>query len=593
MTHASLRGLLTEERGKRPARRYELAPDLRQRSELFGYILLYRWLALVPPLLGLVASGRPGAAAWALLGTAAGYNLGVTLFHPILNTLVLRRPWLMAADVLFCSVVLTLSGGEASPYYLYALSPLFASGLFFRTRGGITSAAGMTAAYAAAVLVRSLGWGTAVDVSLMTIHVAGFFLIGGLFSNFTSLLEDQRASTRLLEQVRTELVRKTAELQRTNRELRSLHALAVGLQEAAVDVRDVQRKVLSLLTGELGYPRAFLGLVDHGDLSLTGWMAASAGGSLTQEVPATLRVPLNQSGGPFARALTSRAVQEVEGQLDPSLEGCRLGRGLVLPLLIRDLPVGVLVVELPEGEASRQDAVPLLTSVAHQAALALWSTRMCVERAQRFAVQEERNRIARDIHDTVSQCLFGTVYTLESCLRLIPEDQAVLRERLEAVLRASTKTLRDIRGLIFDMWVGGLTTAEFVAELKSYVQDLGPPEGLEVDISVQGDLTELTPFTRKHLFRIAQEALANVVRHAHARRATVHLAADSHVVQLTVQDDGVGFDLREAGMGIQGMRERALAVGGTLALHSVPGGGTRVEVRVPRLACVSSPPFGS
>jgi signal transduction histidine kinase len=208
-------------------------------------------------------------------------------------------------------------------------------------------------------------------------------------------------------------------------------------------------------------------------------------------------------------------------------------------------------------------------------------------------VQEERNRIARDIHDTVSQCLFGTVYTLESCLRLIPDDQAVLRERLEAVLRASTKTLRDIRGLIFDMWVGGLTTAEFVAELKSYVQDLGPPEGLEVDISVQGDLTELTPFTRKHLFRIAQEALANVVRHAHARRATVHLAADSHVVQLTVQDDGVGFDLREAGMGIQGMRERALAVGGTLALHSVPGGGTRVEVRVPRLACVSSPPFGS
>ena len=432
-----------------------------------------------------------------------------------------------------------------------------------------------------------------VDVSLMTIHVAGFFLIGGLFSNFTSLLEDQRASTRLLEQVRAELVRKTAELQQTNRELRSLHALAVGLQEAAVDVRDVQRKVLSLLTGELGYPRALLGLVDHGDLCLTGWMAASAGGALIPEVPATLRVSLHQPGGALARVLGSRAVQEVEGELDPALAGCRLRRGLVLPLLIRDLPVGVLVVEFPEGDASRQNAVPLLSSVAHQAALALWSTRMCVERAQRFAIQEERNRIARDIHDTVSQCLFGTVYTLESCLRLIPENQATLRERLETVLRASSKTLRDIRGLIFDMWVGGLTTAEFVAELKSYVQDLGPPQELQVEITVQGDLTELTPFTRKHLFRIAQEALANVVRHAQARRAAVHLAADSQVVQMTVHDDGVGFDPHQAGMGIQGMRERALAIGGTLVLHSVRGGGTRVEVRVPRLACVSSPPFVS
>lgn len=454
------------------------------------------------------------------------------------------------------------------------------------------AATAMSVVYGAAVLTRALSDGAGLDLSLMTIHVAGFFLIGGLFSNFTSLLEDQRTSTRLLEQVRSELVRKTAELQRTNRELRSLHALAVGLQAAAVDVRDVQQKVLTLLTGELGYPRALIGLVDHGDHSLTGWMAAKGGG-LVEEVPPTGRVPLQPADGALARALTSRTTQEVAGALHPALPGYTLRRGMVLPLLVRDLPVGVLVVELREEEARPQEAITLLASVAHQAALALWSTRVCVERAQRSAVQEERNRIARDIHDTVSQCLFGTVYTLESCLRLIPEEQRTVRERLETVLRASAKTLRDIRGLIFDMWVGGLTTGEFVAELKSYVQDLGPPEGLAVDISVEGDLTELTPFTRKHLFRIAQEALANVIRHAQARRATVRLAADAHVVHLTVRDDGVGFDPSHAGMGIQGMRERALAIGGTLAVHSAPGQGTTVEVRIPRLACVSSPPFVS
>ena len=591
--YAGLRGFLTRHRVADAARQHQVVLDLQHRQELFGYILLYRWLALLPPLLGLLAvsSGKP-AGGWPLLGVVAAYNLVVTAFHPWLNALVMGRPWLMAADIVPCALLVALSGGVVSPYYLYALSPLFAAGLFFRTRGGLLAATGMSTAYSAAVLAWALSYGGVFDLSLMTIHVAGFFLIGGLFSNFTSLLEDQRNNARLLEHVRSELVRKTAELQRTNRELRSLHALAVELQAAAVDVRDVQQKVLTLLTGELGYPGALIGLVDHGEYALTGWMAAK-GGKLVEEVPPTVRVPLQPPEGALALALTSRTTQEVTGALHPALPGYTLRRAMVLPLLVRDLPVGVLVVELREGEALHQNAITLLTSVAHHVALVLWSTRVCVERAQRLAVLEERNRIARDIHDTVSQCLFGTVYTLEGCLRLIPEEQRTIRERLETVLRASAKTLRDIRGLIFDMWLGGLTTDEFVAELKSYVRDLGAPEDLTVDISVEGDLTELTPFTRKHLFRIAQEAVANVIRHARARRATVRLAADTHAVHLTIEDDGVGFDPFQAGMGIQGMRERALAIGGTLTIHSAPGQGTTVEVRIPRLACVSSPPFVS
>ncbi len=575
--------------------------QLAERGHLFVYILAYRWLSLLPPLIGLVPGFSQGGEplGW-VFAMAAGYNVVITFFHPWLNALVIRYPLLLGVDVAFCAGLIGLSGGVMTQYYLYMLSPLFAAGLFLRVRGGLLAATGMSVSYIAVVLVTAFAAGRPLDVALMSIHVAGFFLIAGLFASFASLLEDQRANAVLLEQIRSKLVRKTAALQRRNWELQSLHALAVALQSSAVDVHDVQRRVLTILTQDLGYPIAVMGLVDHGDLSLCSWMAASRERGLEEDLPSTLRVPIKVAGGPLAQVVVGGEPRVVDGGTalseDPVLSRyTHQERWVVLPLAVRELAVGVLAVGLGAGEASAQERMALLVSMALQAALAIWSTRMCVERAQRSAIQEERNRIARDIHDTVLQCLFGTVYTLESCLRLIPEEYKMVRDRLETVLRFSSKTIREIRGLIFDMWIGGMTTNEFVSELKSYLEDLGRPETLEAEIKVEGDLTELTPFTRKHLFRIAQEALANVVRHAQATKVRVQLTADGQAVRLMVQDNGVGFEVERTppGMGLSGIRERTLAVGGTLAICSVPGQGTTVEVRVPRLACVSSPQFVS
>ncbi len=589
--------VLTAERlFPRRAQRLQLAEP----GHLFRYILAYRWLSLLPPLLALAPGFSPGGGllGW-VFAMAAGYNVLVTLFHPWLNALVVRYPPLLGVDVVFCAGLIGLSGGVATPYYLYALSPLFAAGLFLRVRGGLLAAAGMSASYGAVVLAGVLAAGRQLDVALMSIHVAGFFLIAGLFASFASLLEDQRANAALLDQIRGELVRKTAALQRSNRDLRFLHGLAVALQSSAVDVHDVQRRVLTSLTEELGYPVAVMGLLDHRDFSLRSWMTASRERGLEDHLPSTLNVPVKTARGPLAQAVVRGDVQVVEGgpalSEDPVLSRYTQERWVVLPLVVRELAMGVLAVGVDGGEPPAQERMALLASVAHQAALAIWSTRMCVERTQHSAVQEERNRIARDIHDTVLQCLFGTVYTLESCLRLIPEEYRVVRERLESVLRVSSKTIGQIRGLIFDMWVGGMTTNEFVSELKSYLEDLGAPETLEAEVKVEGDLTELTPFTRKHLFRIAQEALANVVRHAQATKVRVQLTSDGQAVLLVVQDNGVGFEVERTspGMGLSGIRERALAIGGTLTVHSVPGQGTRVEVRVPRLACISTPQFVS
>jgi signal transduction histidine kinase len=503
----------------------------------------------------------------------------------------------LAVDVAVCSGLLALSGTSVSPFYLYSLSPLFGSGLFFQIRGGLLAATGMGLVYTASAVGTSILIESFRDLPLMAIHIAGFFLIASLFANFASLLDKEHSHALILSQIGGELEKKTLALERSNRDLRSLHALAMALQSSAVDVHDVQRRVLTIFTRELGYPRAIMGLIDHGDFALTAWMEDSRDTASGRTVPVTLKIPIGPNGGLLTQALTERSYHVVSGNDSPDdwpLKALQLGRGVVLPLLVHEVPVGVLAVEVEPDYRPDEEAIALLNCVAHQASLAIWSTRMCIERAHRSAILEERSRIARDIHDSVLQSLFGITYIVESCLKLVSDEEQAIRDHLEVLLRQSRNTMAEIRHLVFDMWIGGMTTGEFVAELQSYLDDIGRPPGLTVTVSVEGDITELSPFTRKHLFRIAQEALANVVRHARATRATVHLSADSQFVRLTVEDNGIGFDTTAAqeGIGLSGMHERAQAIGAALEIQS-NSSGTTVELRLPRLACIARPQLGS
>jgi signal transduction histidine kinase len=200
------------------------------------------------------------------------------------------------------------------------------------------------------------------------------------------------------------------------------------------------------------------------------------------------------------------------------------------------------------------------------------------------AQEEERARIARELHDETSQFLSAMrldLATLQNSLRQDAGFSSVL-ERLQTLSRQMS---RGIYRMVRDLRPAQLDDLGLVAALN-YLADEAKEHGMDIGVTVEGERHRLDPLVETVLFRIAQEALTNVTRHAGIREANVLIHYDDRQVSLVVQDQGVGFDPTQSlqpphGWGLEGMRERAESVEGTLEIDSAPGRGTRVQVFVP------------
>ncbi len=549
---------------------------------VFLFLLGYRWLSLLPPLLalGLAFETNPQSG-WIFL-TALADNLLLTLYYPRINRLVIHFPSVFVIDLVVVAWFVSLTGSASSPYYLYALSPLLAAAFFFQMRGALLTALTLTVFYGL-ILIPTL---TATELLHVLTQIISFFLIAMLFGYASILMERIRRDRALL-------ARNNATLERTNRELESIHKLALMMQSSAVDVADVQEIVLSTITNAMGFERATLALADPERNMLTGWLAyrreESAQGSAG--LFHTTEIPLRADAGALARATLERTAAHVVDGLAPTNDpemNQRLGfkQYVILPLYMRDHPVGVLVVDNPSGGAPiSPESIRSLESVAEHAAIALGSTKLCIERAQRLAVEEERNRIAMEIHDTASQSLFGIVYTLDGCIKRLPEQATQVQNELVTLRDIAARTLSDLRGSVFDIWGGALTEIDFKQELAVYLQKLRPPPALVVEIQVKGTFNDLALNVRKNILRIAQEGLANIVKHSGATHAAIMLDAQSQPPRLVIEDNGSGFQAHEAGathtgFGLTSIRERAHAIGGEVRIQSRLNQGTRIEVQL-------------
>ncbi len=201
----------------------------------------------------------------------------------------------------------------------------------------------------------------------------------------------------------------------------------------------------------------------------------------------------------------------------------------------------------------------------------------------------DRRRIAADIHDGISQRLVSTYYHLQAA-RTLSSDEAVTRQ-LEAAESLVSDALGEARRAIVGLRPVVLDDLGLGAALTSLATSLGGPAEVEVDLD---DGCRAAPHVETALYRIAQEALQNVVKHAGARHVAVRLRNEGDTVELVVTDDGVGYDTVVTGSpdsyGLTGMRERAALVGAQLQLRSSPGGGTAVIVRAPSAAVSALPP---
>jgi signal transduction histidine kinase len=214
---------------------------------------------------------------------------------------------------------------------------------------------------------------------------------------------------------------------------------------------------------------------------------------------------------------------------------------------------------------------------------------LCIDRAQRLAVQEERLRIAQDIHDTVSQSLFGIVYTLDGSLKLLPEQPDVVIPELERALRVAEETHQEVRQSILNIWPTEITADRFIDGLRKYTNNVCKAKGLRLIFDMNGDFERLSPQARRGLYRIAQETLANAAHHAAASEVTISLDVTADQATLSIQDNGQGFEPSSAlareydreHFGLRGMRERARSLGGSCEIHSQLGSGASILVDIP------------
>ena len=257
---------------------------------------------------------------------------------------------------------------------------------------------------------------------------------------------------------------------------------------------------------------------------------------------------------------------------------------LALPLHVNGGIIGVLDVVNKAGGFTEED-VRVMSIFANQAAMAIEHARL-QEQAARLAVLEERQRLARELHDSVTQSLYSvTLYANAAVLALAAGRDAVVSGYLEELQETALEGMRDMRLLIFQLHPPVLEAEGLVAALQARLAAVEGRAGLQTHFRVEGE-RRLPIAVEEDLYWIAQEALNNVRKHAGARHVTVHLHFGPESVRLDVADDGVGFDLQavraegRGGGGLRSISERTARIGGRLTYESRPHEGTQLTVEV-------------
>jgi signal transduction histidine kinase len=278
-------------------------------------------------------------------------------------------------------------------------------------------------------------------------------------------------------------------------------------------------------------------------------------------------------------------------QDDPRFEGWpsahpSMRSFLGVPIVSRGEVIGAFYLTEKRGERAAQftdEDEELIRTLAAHAAIAIENARLH-ERSRELSTIEERKRLARELHDSVTQTLFSIGLTAEAAAELLESDPARARGQLEHLQRLTHAAMTEMRSLIFELRPAELETEGLAAALRKHVEVLQRLYEPEIQLRVDGD-RRLPPDVERGLLRIAQEALGNALRHSGAAHVSLSLTERDSRVEICIADDGQGFDPAEAAtrsrrLGLTSMRERAEALGGVLAIESAPGKGTIVTVEV-------------
>ena len=262
----------------------------------------------------------------------------------------------------------------------------------------------------------------------------------------------------------------------------------------------------------------------------------------------------------------------------------------VAPLNAPDGAVlGTLAISYVEARDIDEEARRLLATLADLAVVAIMNSRLEAglrSRAADLAASEERARLARELHDSVTQALFSMTLQTRAAELLLKRDPAAAADKLASLRDLQRDALAEMRSLIFELRPSGIAERGLVHALRTHAAAIEGRIGLPVafETTLPAGPTGMPLDVEEAVYRIAQEALHNVVRHARAHRVEVRLGVDARELRLSVADDGVGFDpdaVPPGHLGVDGMRARAERLGGSLTIETGPGAGTRLTVLLP------------
>jgi len=378
------------------------------------------------------------------------------------------------------------------------------------------------------------------------------------------------------------------DLRRLNHELSVLNAVARGLNRS-VSLGEALRFALSRVAELLDLRTGWIWLQDAP--SAEPYLAAA------QNLPPALADdPRLMDGSGYCYCLDTYKKGDLEGAANVNVLTCSRLKGLVdgtdglryhasIPLYAGKEKLGVMNLASPQWRELSPEDLQLLYTVGDLLSIAVERARLFARSAEVGAV-EERNRLAREIHDTLAQGLTATALQLESAEAYLKsgEEPEKAREPLRRALSLTRANLDEARRSVLDLRAAPLEGRSLPEALRALVDRWEAETGVAARFKAVNPARPLPPRVEAALYRICGEALTNVARHAGAYRVTVRLVSTPERVRLAVEDDGRGFDpdaVPQDRHGLVGMQERAGALGGGLVVESRPGAGTKVEATMP------------
>lgn len=441
--------------------------------------------------------------------------------------------------------------GAAGSYMAFGLVACLAAGTVLGIGAGTAAGAGVATLSLAFALNRTPG---VVSSGQEIVAWLGVFALAGTAGGLAARIWRREPEPR------------TSMLAEANAVLSALHRIARTMP-GGLDIGTVASAAVDEMRDTLGAPAGALLLGEAG----THTVVDAFGGC---------SVDTSRLDGLFAGpARAVRAGAEPNGEPD-ALGGHDCW--IVVPMRRGDVALGGLVAACP-GHDRHGDAIAFLGRLADETAVAIDNARLFA-RVRELSADEERRRLARELHDGLAQALAHVRLELDFLYSQQVISEQALRSEVGRLSRVVDHALADVRSMVYGLR-SSVAVEGLAGALRAYLRDLRGLGGPEISFRAAGDVA-VGPEAASELFRIAQEAVSNALRHARAATIRVSLEAADGETRLAVEDDGIGLPAprdgsRSGGVGLGAMRERARRIGARLTIGRVPAGGTRVEVRLP------------